>query len=77
MKTFRASVAAAIPGLLVFAACSEPRTTITAPEIPSYNGGYTFGGGNRTDTAATTSAQGSDPAADVAERGGMGYGSGN
>lgn len=78
MKTSRAYAATAITAALVLAGCDEHPATISAPETPSFNGGYTYGSGNRSDTTtATTIAQGSNPATDVAERGGMGYGSGN
>lgn len=71
-------VAAAITAALVLAGCDEHPASISAPETPSYNGGYTNGSGNRSDTTtATIIAQGSDPVTAVTERGGMGYGSGN
>lgn len=55
MNAARASIAAAVLAAFL-AGCGDQAPTVTAPDAASLNGGYTFGGGNRSDTTATTTA---------------------
>lgn len=61
---------------LGLAACGS--SSPLAPEAPRFDGGHTFGSGNRTqDTTTVTST--TEPTVDdtTEERGGLGFGSGN
>jgi hypothetical protein len=76
MQPFRARFAAAITTALVLAACGQQPASITAPEVPSFDGGgFTFGGGNRSDTTTTTTA--SQGGGAVVNGGGFTFGGGN
>ena len=75
MTTFRARIVATIVLAFAIAACGENSGGVTAPERASYDGGHTFGGGNRTDTTTTTTATSGEAA--VVNSGGHTFGGGN
>jgi hypothetical protein len=75
MITFRTRiVAAGIATALVVAACSQT-ASMTAPDDARYDGGFTFGGGNRSDSTTTTTATSGEGA--VVNAGGHTFGGGN
>ena len=75
MKSFRARTIAAVTMVLVLGACGEQSPSVTAPENASYDGGHTFGGGNRSDSTTTTATS---SGGDVAVNGGgFTFGGGN
>jgi hypothetical protein len=75
MITFRAArIAAAVTTALVFAACGQA-TSVIAPDDARYDGGHTFGGGNRSDSTTTTTATSGEGA--VVNAGGHTFGGGN
>jgi hypothetical protein len=75
MTRFRARIAPAIIAVLLVAGCGEQSPSVTAPENASYDGGFTFGGGNRSaDTTTTTTTSSGEGAVDS---GGHTFGSGN
>lgn len=76
MKALRARIAAALAIALVLTACGEHSASVTAPDDASYDGGYTFGGGNRSDTTSTTTTASSGEGA-VVNSGGYTFGGGN
>lgn len=76
MTTFRARIFAAFTTALVLAACGDQSAHVTAPDNASYDGGYTFGGGNRSDTTTTTTTATSGEGAGVSS-GGYTFGGGN
>lgn len=61
-------------------ACGEPSPTLTAPDAARFDGGYTFGGGNKSDstTVATSSGETTTKSdSTTTERGGHTFGGGN
>ena len=56
-------------------ACGD--SSLVTPESPRFDGGSTFGGGNRTESTPTTTSFSDTTAVLTAERGGHGFGSGN
>lgn len=76
MTTFRARIFAAITTALVLAACGDQTANVTAPDNANYDGGYTFGGGNRSDTTTTTTTATSGEGA-AESSGGYTFGGGN
>jgi hypothetical protein len=55
MPSFRTRLAAAATAATIFiAACGESSPGVTASDVPSYDGGHTFGGGHRSDTTTAT-----------------------
>lgn len=74
MTALRTRLIAAIATTFVLAACGEQPTSVTAPDRAFYDGGYTFGGGNRSDTTKVTASSGEDA---VANSGGYTFGGGN
>lgn len=75
MKSFRARAITAIATVFVLASCGEWSANVTAPDHASYDGGHTFGGGNRSDTTtATTASRGGEA---VVSGGGFTFGGGN
>jgi hypothetical protein len=74
MSVFPARIVAAVTTALVLAACGEPTASVTAPPDKALNdGGYTFGGGNRSDSTTTAPSGGGA----VANSGGYTFGGGN
>lgn len=73
--TARLGTAVIAATLILSVGCADPTTNVTAPERPSYDGGYTIGGGHRSsDTTTTTAATSSEGAA---ESGGYTIGGGH
>jgi hypothetical protein len=73
--TPRLAVAVIAATLILAAGCGDATTNVMAPERPSYDGGYTIGGGHRSsDTTTTTAATSSEGAA---ESGGYTIGGGH
>ena len=61
---------------LGLAACGD--SSLLTPEAPRFDGGYTFGSGNRTGTTTTTTSATDTTVVNTnAERGGYTFGSGN
>lgn len=60
---------------LGLAACSD--SAPLTPEGPSFDGGYTIGGGNRADTTTVAPVAGTTVTGTSAERGGYTIGGGN
>lgn len=56
-------------------ACGD--SSLITPEGPRFDGGYTFGGGNRTDTTTTTTPTTGTTVTTTVERGGYTFGGGN
>jgi hypothetical protein len=76
MPSLTARLAAAvIAATLILAGCGDPSTNVTAPERPSYDGGYTIGGGHRSSDSTTTTAATSSEG--TAESGGYTIGGGH
>jgi hypothetical protein len=74
MITFRtARIAVAAISALVLVACG-PSASMTAPDNARYDGGHTFGGGNKSDSIMTTTAPGGGA---VGNSGGHTFGGGN
>jgi hypothetical protein len=73
--TPRLAVAVIAATLILAAGCGDPTTNVTAPERPSYDGGYTIGGGHRSSDSTTTPAATSSEGA--AESGGYTIGGGH
>lgn len=76
MQASRVARFAAVASLcaVVLGACSEQPTSAIAPGSASYDGGHTFGGGNRSDTITTTTTS---TGGAVVNGGGYTYGGGN
>lgn len=75
MKT-RCTLLAACMLCLGLAACGD--SSLLTPEAPSFDGGFTFGSGNRADSTTTvTPPTGTTVTGTTAERGGFTFGSGN
>jgi ABC-type glycerol-3-phosphate transport system substrate-binding protein len=78
MITFRTRIVAVTATALVLAACGEQSASVTAPDNARYDGGFTFGGGNRSDsTSTTTTTASSGEGAVVNAAGGFTFGGGN
>ena len=75
MKSFRARVVAAVTTVFLVTACGEQSASVTAPDNASYDGGHTFGGGNRSDSTTTTTTPSGEGA--VVNSGGHTFGGGN
>lgn len=78
MSSLTARLATAVTGatlILVAAGCGDPTINVTAPERPSYDGGYTIGGGHRSSDSTTTTAATSSEG--TAEYGGYTIGGGH
>jgi hypothetical protein len=71
----RCTLLAACMLCLGLAACGD--SSLLAPEGPRFDGGYTFGSGNRADTTTTTTPTTPTATGTSAERGGYTFGSGN
>jgi hypothetical protein len=74
MITARGRIVAALTTALVFAACGQT-TSVTAPDNARFDGGHTFGGGNKSDSVATTTTASGEGA--VVNSGGHTFGGGN
>lgn len=61
--------------LILAAGCGDPSTNVMAPERPSFDGGYTIGGGHRSSDSTTTTAATSSEG--TAESGGYTIGGGH
>lgn len=71
----RCTLLAACMLCLGLAACGD--SSLIAPEGPRFDGGYTFGGGNRADTTTTATPSTGTTVTTTAERGGYTFGGGN
>lgn len=71
MRALRTRVIVAVAAALVFAACGRSKE-LTAPTDPRFEGGHTFGGGNKVDTTTTTAS-----GQDAVTAGGHTFGGGN
>lgn len=76
MITLRARTAVVLIIAASVAACGENTQSVTAPEQALYDGGHTFGGGNKSDTSTTTTTAASGEGA-VVDGGGHTFGGGN
>ena len=74
MATVHARILAAIATTLVLGACGQS-ASVTAPDSALYDGGHTFGGGNRSDSTTTAAASSTEDAA--VSSGGHTFGGGN
>ena len=72
MTTVRVRILAAIATTLLLGACGQSES-VTAPESALYDGGHTFGGGNK---ESTTSEPANSSTMTECEVGGIGFGSG-
>jgi ABC-type glycerol-3-phosphate transport system substrate-binding protein len=77
MKSFRARVIATVATAFLVAACGEQSASVTAPDNASYDGGHTFGGGNRSDSTTTTTTTAPSGEGAVVNSGGHTFGGGN
>lgn len=50
----RLATTATIAAMLLLAGCGQSATSVTAPDRPAYDGGYTLGGGHRSSDSTTT-----------------------
>ena len=74
MITVRVRIVAAVTAALIFSGC-EQTARLTAPDSPRFDGGHTFGGGNKVDSASTTITSSGEGA--VVNPGGHTFGGGN
>lgn len=80
MITICARIVATATVVLAATACGENTSGIATPDRASYGGGYTYGGGNRSDTSATGAMQHKTPSVSDktgGARGSGGFGSGH
>jgi hypothetical protein len=73
MITLRARIVVAATVALVCAACGQT-SSVTAPDNARFDGGHTFGGGNKSDSVATTTTTSGGA---VVNAGGHTFGGGN
>ncbi|HEX2078521.1 MAG TPA: hypothetical protein VHG08_12455 [Longimicrobium sp.] len=76
MKNLRVVLAALIAALSM-SGCSERSADLFAPDGGVYNGGHTFGGGNRSDSTTASSGTAGADAGAAEGTGGHTFGGGN
>jgi hypothetical protein len=77
MTTFQIRFGTLCVAAVLLTACGEQSRSVTAPENPTYNGGFTFGGGNRSADSTSTPTTASSGEGAAVDSTGQTLGSGN